>query len=149
VDTVLWQHAHADKHTHNALHFAEAVHTPSLQLRDDCSAHTRRHILNRSCAQVQFDARFPNCNQTRHCWQSYVDFHRCIKLKVRRPPPPHTHTHIEACSLSALLNPIWHSCVRWLLMYPHARYCLTGRRLRAVQAVHEGVPIAVPGGMGE
>lgn len=30
---------------------------------------------------VQFDARFPNCNQTKHCWQSYVDFHRCLKLK--------------------------------------------------------------------
>ena len=30
---------------------------------------------------MAFDARFPNCNQTRHCWQNYVDFHRCIKQK--------------------------------------------------------------------
>merc|ERR1712121_387735 len=28
-----------------------------------------------------FDARFPNQNQSRNCWQNYVDFHRCQKLK--------------------------------------------------------------------
>merc|ERR1712241_1329528 len=28
-----------------------------------------------------FDARFPNQNQTRNCWQNYVDFHRCQKVK--------------------------------------------------------------------
>ncbi|XP_041363093.1 cytochrome c oxidase subunit 6B1-like [Gigantopelta aegis] len=28
-----------------------------------------------------FDARFPNQNQTRNCWQNYVDFHRCHKIK--------------------------------------------------------------------
>ncbi|XP_060725464.1 cytochrome c oxidase subunit 6B1 [Tachysurus vachellii] len=26
-----------------------------------------------------FDARFPNQNQTRNCWQNYLDFHRCTK----------------------------------------------------------------------
>ncbi|KAK2855090.1 hypothetical protein Q7C36_006959 [Tachysurus vachellii] len=26
-----------------------------------------------------FDARFPNTNQTRNCFQNYVDFHRCNK----------------------------------------------------------------------
>ncbi|RMX39968.1 cytochrome c oxidase subunit 6B1 [Pocillopora verrucosa] len=26
-----------------------------------------------------FDARFPYTNQTKNCWQNYVDFHRCIK----------------------------------------------------------------------
>ncbi|XP_043945358.1 cytochrome c oxidase subunit 6B1 [Protopterus annectens] len=26
-----------------------------------------------------FDARFPNQNQTRNCWQNYLDFHRCEK----------------------------------------------------------------------
>lgn len=31
---------------------------------------------------VQFDARFPNVNQTRNCWQNYVDFHKCLKVKV-------------------------------------------------------------------
>nr|XP_043890169.1 cytochrome c oxidase subunit 6B1 [Solea senegalensis] len=26
-----------------------------------------------------FDARFPNTNQTRNCYQNYVDYHRCNK----------------------------------------------------------------------
>ncbi len=26
-----------------------------------------------------FDARFPNMNQTKHCYQHYVDFYRCQK----------------------------------------------------------------------
>uniref|UniRef100_A0A6I8P2B1 Cytochrome c oxidase subunit 6B1 n=1 Tax=Ornithorhynchus anatinus TaxID=9258 RepID=A0A6I8P2B1_ORNAN len=26
-----------------------------------------------------FDSRFPNQNQTRNCWQNYLDFHRCEK----------------------------------------------------------------------
>lgn len=29
----------------------------------------------------QFDARFPNTNQTKNCWQNYIDFHRCVKAK--------------------------------------------------------------------
>lgn len=28
-----------------------------------------------------FDPRFPNTNQTRYCYQSYIDFHRCQKVK--------------------------------------------------------------------
>merc|ERR1711976_94284 len=28
-----------------------------------------------------FDARFPNQNQTKNCWQNYVDYHRCQKVK--------------------------------------------------------------------
>lgn len=28
-----------------------------------------------------FDPRFPNCNQTRYCYQSYIDFQRCTKVK--------------------------------------------------------------------
>ncbi|KAF3933407.1 hypothetical protein ABW19_dt0208232 [Dactylella cylindrospora] len=28
-----------------------------------------------------FDARFPNTNQTKHCWQNYVDYHKCILAK--------------------------------------------------------------------
>ena len=34
---------------------------------------------------IPFDPRFPNQNQTRNCWQNYVDFHRCQKLKVILP----------------------------------------------------------------
>lgn len=32
-------------------------------------------------ATIPYDPRFPNQNQTRNCWQNYVDFNRCQKLK--------------------------------------------------------------------
>lgn len=28
-----------------------------------------------------FDARFPQQNQTKHCFQSYLDYHKCVALK--------------------------------------------------------------------
>ncbi|MCV2423892.1 cytochrome c oxidase subunit 6B, partial [Paucibacter sp. DJ4R-1] len=28
-----------------------------------------------------FDARFPNQNQTKHCYQNYIDYHKCIAAK--------------------------------------------------------------------
>ncbi|CAH0385003.1 unnamed protein product [Bemisia tabaci] len=28
-----------------------------------------------------FDPRFPNQNQTRHCYQNFVDYKRCAKVK--------------------------------------------------------------------
>ncbi|KAF9580786.1 Cytochrome c oxidase subunit 6B [Lunasporangiospora selenospora] len=28
-----------------------------------------------------FDARFPNSNQSKHCWQSYVDYHKCVNAR--------------------------------------------------------------------
>ncbi|KAF2658385.1 COX6B-domain-containing protein [Lophiostoma macrostomum CBS 122681] len=31
--------------------------------------------------EAGFDARFPNQNQTKHCWQNYVDYHKCILAK--------------------------------------------------------------------
>jgi cytochrome c oxidase subunit 6b len=30
---------------------------------------------------ASFDARFPNQNQTKNCWQNYVDYHKCMKIK--------------------------------------------------------------------
>merc|ERR1712227_109741 len=30
---------------------------------------------------VQVDPRFPNTNQAKNCWQNFVDYHRCIKIK--------------------------------------------------------------------
>ncbi|KAF9579816.1 Cytochrome c oxidase subunit 6B [Lunasporangiospora selenospora] len=30
---------------------------------------------------VGFDARFPNTNQTKHCWQNYVDYFKCISAR--------------------------------------------------------------------
>lgn len=29
----------------------------------------------------KFDARFPNVNQTKNCWQNFVDYHKCRKAK--------------------------------------------------------------------
>ncbi|TID24404.1 cytochrome c oxidase polypeptide VIb [Venturia nashicola] len=34
-----------------------------------------------------FDARFPNQNQTKHCWQNYVDYHKCITARGEDFPP--------------------------------------------------------------
>lgn len=28
-----------------------------------------------------FDPRFPNTNQTRYCYQSYIDYYRCQKVR--------------------------------------------------------------------
>ncbi|KAL4870120.1 hypothetical protein BDV12DRAFT_166631 [Aspergillus spectabilis] len=28
-----------------------------------------------------YDARFPQQNQTKHCWQNYVDYHKCVTAK--------------------------------------------------------------------
>ncbi len=30
---------------------------------------------------AKFDARFPNTNQTKNCYQNYLEFHRCQKHK--------------------------------------------------------------------
>lgn len=34
-----------------------------------------------------FDPRFPTTNQTRNCWQNYVDFHRCILQRGEQYEP--------------------------------------------------------------
>ncbi|XP_023364473.1 cytochrome c oxidase subunit 6B2 isoform X2 [Otolemur garnettii] len=31
-----------------------------------------------------FDPRFPNQNQTRNCYQNFLDYHRCVKAMNRR-----------------------------------------------------------------
>lgn len=30
---------------------------------------------------VAVDSRFPNTNQSRHCYQMYIDYHRCVKKR--------------------------------------------------------------------
>ncbi|KAJ2505089.1 Cytochrome c oxidase subunit 6B, partial [Coemansia sp. BCRC 34490] len=30
---------------------------------------------------VGFDARFPNVNQTKNCWQNYYDYSKCVAAK--------------------------------------------------------------------
>ena len=34
-----------------------------------------------------YDPRFPNTNQTRRCYQNYLDYHRCIKVKGEKHEP--------------------------------------------------------------
>ncbi|KAL4803536.1 cytochrome c oxidase polypeptide vib [Aspergillus unguis] len=29
----------------------------------------------------RYDARFPQQNQTKHCWQNYVDYYKCVNAK--------------------------------------------------------------------
>ncbi|KAG9296190.1 hypothetical protein G9A89_014782 [Geosiphon pyriformis] len=36
---------------------------------------------------VGFDARFPNTNQTKHCWQNYIDYYKCINARGEDFPP--------------------------------------------------------------
>lgn len=43
-------------------------------------------IDNVQMKTAPFDPRFPNTNQTRYCYQSYIDFHRCQKVKGQGAP---------------------------------------------------------------
>ncbi|KAJ2779226.1 Cytochrome c oxidase subunit 6B [Coemansia javaensis] len=36
---------------------------------------------------LPFDARFPNVNQTKHCWQNYYDYSKCVAAKGEEYPP--------------------------------------------------------------
>uniref|UniRef100_A0A7N4V0D1 Cytochrome c oxidase subunit 6B1 n=1 Tax=Sarcophilus harrisii TaxID=9305 RepID=A0A7N4V0D1_SARHA len=38
----------------------------------------------RNYRTAPFDSRFPNQNQTRNCWQNYLDFHRCEKAMTQK-----------------------------------------------------------------
>ncbi|KAI8800714.1 cytochrome c oxidase, subunit VIb [Cladochytrium replicatum] len=38
---------------------------------------------------VGFDARFPNTNQTKNCWQNYVDYFKCVDAKGEDFKPCH------------------------------------------------------------
>ncbi|KAI8321998.1 cytochrome c oxidase, subunit VIb [Martensiomyces pterosporus] len=35
----------------------------------------------------KFDARFPNVNQTKRCWQNYFDYTKCVELKGEEYAP--------------------------------------------------------------
>ena len=55
------------------------------------SEHTVESLMKASEGKVSsplpFDPRFPNQNQTRNCWQNYVDFHRCVNIKGEEYEP--------------------------------------------------------------
>ena len=41
----------------------------------------KHHHTTTPTNTVGFDPRFPNQNQTKHCWQNYVDYFKCINAK--------------------------------------------------------------------
>jgi len=42
---------------------------------------------------VGVDSRFPNQNQTRHCYQMYLDYHRCVKKRGEGYEPCNYFAH--------------------------------------------------------
>lgn len=76
---------------------------------------------------ARFDARFPNANQTKNCWQNYVDFHKCLKIKVALDPS----------SRCCLISSLFHS------------FLISGRDVCSMQAVLDGVPLPLPDPMGD
>ncbi|XP_039181573.1 cytochrome c oxidase subunit 6B1 isoform X2 [Crotalus tigris] len=56
-------------------------------LREKMSESIRSKIENYKTAP--FDSRFPNQNQTRGCWQNYLDFHRCEKAMNAKGSDPY------------------------------------------------------------
>ena len=62
-------------------------HTEILQNSDDDKLDFS--ALDYRFRTVPYDPRFPNQNQTRNCWQNYVDFHKCIAAKGEDFKPCH------------------------------------------------------------
>ncbi|KAJ5220988.1 Cytochrome c oxidase subunit 6B [Penicillium citrinum] len=46
-----------------------------------------------------YDARFPQQNQTKHCWQNYVDYYKCVEAKGEdfRPCKQFYHAFRSLC----------------------------------------------------
>lgn len=42
---------------------------------------TNEYIFTEVLSTAPYDPRFPNQNQTKHCWQHYVDYQKCIRAK--------------------------------------------------------------------
>uniref|UniRef100_A0A8C4XMK2 Cytochrome c oxidase subunit 6B1 n=1 Tax=Falco tinnunculus TaxID=100819 RepID=A0A8C4XMK2_FALTI len=51
---------------------------PLISMAEDIKAKLERYKT------APFDSRFPNQNQTRNCWQNYLDFHRCQKAMAAK-----------------------------------------------------------------
>ncbi|KAJ5133598.1 cytochrome c oxidase polypeptide vib [Penicillium atrosanguineum] len=45
-----------------------------------------------------YDARFPQQNQTKHCWQNYVDYYKCVEAKGDDFRPASSSTTLSAPS---------------------------------------------------
>ncbi|XP_039181572.1 cytochrome c oxidase subunit 6B1 isoform X1 [Crotalus tigris] len=62
-------------------------HMQTVLLSLKMSESIRSKIENYKTAP--FDSRFPNQNQTRGCWQNYLDFHRCEKAMNAKGSDPY------------------------------------------------------------
>lgn len=60
----------------------KSVITATVLFLSSSDTASARRLLSDQFLQntAPFDARFPNQNQTRNCWQNYVDYHRCQKV---------------------------------------------------------------------
>lgn len=59
------------------------------------------NIQTFTLATAPFDARFPNTNQSKHCFSNYVDYFRCINAKGEDfPACKQVSTSHDACSLT-------------------------------------------------
>ncbi|KAL8951572.1 MAG: hypothetical protein Q9222_002457 [Ikaeria aurantiellina] len=59
--------------------FVSSRHPMALSIRQTLAGH--QALTDFHSRIIGFDARFPNQNQTKHCWQNYVDYHKCILAK--------------------------------------------------------------------
>ncbi|XP_072472473.1 cytochrome c oxidase subunit 6B1 isoform X1 [Notamacropus eugenii] len=69
-------------HIESAAFAGGAAETSDRGGRDLSSGATMSEDIKtkiRNYRTAPFDSRFPNQNQTRNCWQNYLDFHRCEK----------------------------------------------------------------------
>ncbi|CAI5781279.1 cytochrome c oxidase subunit 6B1 [Podarcis lilfordi] len=57
-------------------------------LREENMSETIKEKLE-NYRTAPFDSRFPNQNQTRNCWQNYLDFHRCEKAMNAKGGDPY------------------------------------------------------------
>ncbi|XP_013866794.1 cytochrome c oxidase subunit 6B1 isoform X1 [Austrofundulus limnaeus] len=64
----------------------EVIHQQEGEEEAAVTAEMSEKIQNYRTAP--FDARFPNTNQTRNCYQNYLDFHRCSKALSAKDQDP-------------------------------------------------------------
>ena len=49
-------------------------------------------------ARIPYNPRFPNQNQTKHCWSAYVEYNKCMAQNPDSPYcPKFKHTYEALC----------------------------------------------------
>ena len=60
-------------------------------------------LLKERGQTVPYDPRFPNTNQTKNCYQNYLDFFRCQKVKGESYEPCNWYKY----AYNELCPPVW------------------------------------------